>query len=159
MQIVTFRAAGATLGIPILAVEEFFRPVAVTPVPLSDPRIAGLMNIRGKSCTVIDLRSCLHRPTAPPSKSPKMILLETNDRLGGRLAGQENGHTVRTSDEPVVLLVDRILDIATIPPAQILHRPAHVTERFVAGICRWNGDYVSLLDLQPLFEDIRTRNA
>ena len=60
MQVITFAAAGGIHGIPVLAVEEFFRPVPMTPVPLADRCVAGLMNQRGKSATVLNLRACFH---------------------------------------------------------------------------------------------------
>ena len=38
MRIVTFASAESVHGIPVLAVEEFFRLVPITRVPLADPR-------------------------------------------------------------------------------------------------------------------------
>src|SRR6516162_1262981 len=102
MQIITFSSAGGIHGIPILAVEESFRPVPMTPVPLADPRVAGLLNQRGKSATVINLRKCFHHPSGEVALHPHMILLETDDRLSE--AAKASG--IKTFSEPVVLLVD-----------------------------------------------------
>ncbi|MEK6261899.1 MAG: chemotaxis protein CheW [Planctomycetota bacterium] len=150
MQIVTFASAGGVHGIPVLAVEEFFRPVPITRVPLADPRIAGLMNQRGKSATVLNLRRCFDKLSGEPTVYPKMILLETDDRLTPE--ARELG--VRTFTDPVVLLVDRILDIVSIDSKALQPRPAHITERFVAGVLRHGDGYVCLLDLMTLIEDI-----
>jgi purine-binding chemotaxis protein CheW len=152
VQVVTFQAAGGTHGIPILAVEEFFRPVPITPVPLADRRVAGLMNLRGKSCTVIDLKACFDRPAPAqlPVVTPKMILLETNDRL----TDEAKQLGVKTFAEPVVLMVDRIVDIVAVNVADIQPRPAHVRERFVAGVFRLHSEFLSFLDLQPMLDDI-----
>ena len=155
MQIVTFAAAGGVHGIPVLAVEEFFRPVPLTRVPLADPRVAGLMNQRGKSATVLNLYGCFDKPSGDPAPHPKMILLETDDRLTQE--ARELG--VRTFPEPVVLLVDRILEIVSIDPKALQPRPAHITERFVAGVLRRGNGYVCLLDLMTLIEDILTPKA
>lgn len=150
MQIVTFAAAGGVHGIPVLAVEEFFRPVPVTPVPGADPRVAGLMTLRGKSATVLNLRRCFRAPTGADAVTPKMILLETADRL----TEQARALGLRAFREPVVLLVDRILDIIAVSPKDVQPRPAHVAERFIVGVVRHKGGYVSLLDLNLLFDDI-----
>ncbi|MBC8114356.1 MAG: chemotaxis protein CheW [Candidatus Saccharimonas sp.] len=150
MQIVTFASAGGVHGIPVLAVEEFFRPVPITRVPLADPRVAGLMNQRGKSATVLNLRGCFDKPSGEPAVHPKMILLETDARLTPE--AREMG--VRTFTDPVVLLVDRILDIVAIDSKALQPRPAHITERFVAGVLRHGDGYVCLLDLMTLIEDI-----
>ncbi len=149
MQIVTFAAAGGVHGVPVLAVEEFFRPVPVTPVPGADPRVAGLMHLRGKSATVLNLRRCFRTPTGDPAAAPKMLLLETADRLTEQ--ARELG--IRAFREPVVLLVDRILDIINVSVKDLQPRPAHVPERFIVGVFRHNG-YVSLLDLPILLNDI-----
>jgi chemotaxis signal transduction protein len=150
MLIVTFESAGGEHGIPVLAVEEFFRPVAVTPVPHSDPRVAGLMNQRGKTATVLHLRRCFHNPAGHESAQPQMILLETADRLTSQ--ARELG--IKAFADPVVLLVDRILDIVTISPRDVQPRPAHIAERFVAGVLRRGTGYVSLLDVNILIDDI-----
>jgi purine-binding chemotaxis protein CheW len=151
MQIVTFRAANGIHGIPILTVEEFFRPVPVTPVPLSDPRVAGLMNLRGKSATVVHLNRCFSSAPGEPSEAPMMILLETADRL----TPEAKSLGLRAFSDPVVLLVDRILDIQNITLTDIQPRPAHIQERFVSGVLRDGSDYISLLDLMILIDDIR----
>lgn len=150
MQIVTFTSAGGTHGIPVLGVEEFFRPVPVTPVPRADPRVAGLINLRGKTATVLNLRRCFRHPTGPERPHPKMILLETAERLTPEAL--ELG--VRAFAEPVVLLVDRILDIVSIRPGEVQPRPANVSERFVAGLLRRGQEYVSVLDVTVLIEEI-----
>jgi chemotaxis signal transduction protein len=154
MLIVTFASAGGLHGIPVLAVEEFFRPVPVTPVPRSDPRVTGMMHLRGKTATVLNLRRCFRNPTGGEAAHPKMILLETADRLTDQ--ARELG--IKAFTDPVVLLVDRILEIVTISPKDVQPRPAHVTERFVAGVLRRNTTYVSLLDLNILIDDILGRS-
>jgi chemotaxis signal transduction protein len=151
MQIVTFQAARGVHGIPILTVEEFFRPVPVTPVPLSDRRVAGLMNLRGKSATVVHLNRCFAAEEEAASAAPMMILLETADRL----TPEAQGLGLRAFQDPIVLLVDRIIDIQHVNLAEVQPRPAHIVERFVSGVLREGADYISLLDLMLLIEDIR----
>ena len=132
MQIVTFKAAGGIHALPILAVEELTRPVPVTPVPMADRRIAGLMNLRGRGGTVIDLARCFDRA---PAKEARQL-------------------SVRVFREPVALLVGRILEIFPLQPGELRPRPAHVAERFVTGVFRRGDDYVSLIDPMILIEDI-----
>ncbi|WP_437230980.1 chemotaxis protein CheW [Planctomicrobium sp. SH661] len=155
MQIVTFTSAGGVYGIPVLAVEEFFRPVGMTRVPRSDRRVAGLMNHRGKSATVLNLQQCFHRSKEVAPAHPKMILLET----AGRLTREAISAGVRAPEEPTVLLVDRILDIISIGHADLHERPAHISEKFIAGILRQGSDYVSLIDLVSLVDEIHQHSS
>lgn len=155
MQMVTFASAKGLHAIPVLAVEEFFRPVPITRVPLADRRVAGLMNQRGKSATVLNLHHCFDVPNEAPPTHPKMILLETEDRLtdDARKMG------VRAFSEPVVLLVDQILNIFSIDLKEVQPRPAHITERFVVGVIREGDRYFSILDVVTLIDDILNPKA
>ena len=47
---------GQLFGLPILRVQDVFKPERVTRVPLAPPEIAGVLNLRGRIVTLIDLR-------------------------------------------------------------------------------------------------------
>ena len=46
-------------GLPIERVQDVFKPARITRVPLAGPEIAGVLNLRGRIVTAIDLRSRL----------------------------------------------------------------------------------------------------
>jgi purine-binding chemotaxis protein CheW len=53
---------GELIGLPILRVHDVFAPEGVTSVPLAPPEIAGIINLRGRIVTLVDLRSRLGMP-------------------------------------------------------------------------------------------------
>jgi len=53
---VTAMVAGQLFGLPILRVQDVFAPEQLTRVPLAPPEIAGLINLRGRIITLIDMR-------------------------------------------------------------------------------------------------------
>jgi purine-binding chemotaxis protein CheW len=53
---VTAVVAGQRFGLPILRVQDVFVPERLTRVPLAPPEIAGLINLRGRIITLIDMR-------------------------------------------------------------------------------------------------------
>ena len=53
---VTAMVAGQLFGLPILRVQDVFVPERLTRVPLAPPEIAGLLNLRGRIVTLIDMR-------------------------------------------------------------------------------------------------------
>src|ERR1041384_1423190 len=53
---VTAVVAGQRFGLPILRVQDVFVPERLTRVPLAPPEIAGLINLRGRIVTLIDIR-------------------------------------------------------------------------------------------------------
>lgn len=61
---VTFTVAGQLFGLPIRAVHDVITLPELTPVPLARPDFAGLVNMRGRVVTAIDLRSRLGLPGA-----------------------------------------------------------------------------------------------
>ena len=58
-QYVTMTIAVQLFGVPIMQVEDIVEPDRITMVPLTSKKIAGVMNLRGRVVTVIDLRQCL----------------------------------------------------------------------------------------------------
>ena len=57
--LVTFKINNQSFGIPILQVQDIVEPRMITLVPLAPSAIAGVMNLRGRIVTVINLRRCL----------------------------------------------------------------------------------------------------
>ena len=47
---------GQLFGLPILRVQDVFVPERLTRVPLAPPEIAGVLNLRGRIVTLIDMR-------------------------------------------------------------------------------------------------------
>ena len=59
IQYVTIYISGQLFGLPISRVHDVFVPESVTRVPLSQSEIAGVLNLRGRIVTAIDMRKRL----------------------------------------------------------------------------------------------------
>ena len=59
---VTVMIGSQLFGLPISRVQDVFMPEKVTRVPLSVPEIAGVLNLRGRIVTAIDMRRRLGLP-------------------------------------------------------------------------------------------------
>ena len=55
-QYVTMTIAGHLSGFPIMKVEDIVEPDRITMVPLASKQIAGVINLRARVVTVIDLK-------------------------------------------------------------------------------------------------------
>src|SRR5476651_2870051 len=53
---VTAMIGGQLFGLPIVRVQDVFIPERLTRVPLAPPEIAGVLNLRGRIVTLIDMR-------------------------------------------------------------------------------------------------------
>src|ERR1700754_4243726 len=52
---VTFEVAGQLFGVPVTEVQDILTPDAIAPVPGGPAEVRGLINLRGRIVTVIDL--------------------------------------------------------------------------------------------------------
>ena len=59
---VTAVIGGQLFGLPISRVQDVFMPERLTRVPLSSAEIAGVLNLRGRIVTVVDMRARLGCP-------------------------------------------------------------------------------------------------
>jgi purine-binding chemotaxis protein CheW len=71
---VTATVAGQRFGLPILRVQDVFVPDRLTRVPLAPPDVAGLINLRGRIVTLIDMRRRLGFSAAPGDGEPAMAI-------------------------------------------------------------------------------------
>jgi purine-binding chemotaxis protein CheW len=83
---VTAVVAGQRFGLPILRVQDVFVPDRLTRVPLAPPEIAGLLNLRGRIVTLIDMRRKLGLGAASgTAEQPMAIGLESRGESYGLL--------------------------------------------------------------------------
>lgn len=150
MQISTFQIKSEAFAVPALLVEEYFRPLPITKVPGSDPRIDGLVNIRGRTAVVINMRRCFDVPDRPSSDQGEMILLETSQRL----VKEARDIGLYAFEEPVVLNVDAVSQIYHLVDEEIHPSPPHVDQRFVDGVIGVEDKFFTLISIQRLIETL-----
>lgn len=130
-QVVVFRLEGESYGIDIFRVNEIIRLREITPVPQTKPHIRGLVNLRGKTIPVVDLRSRFGLPAVEDKETTRIIVVES-----------EHGH--------VGVVVDEVNEVLTIANDGVEETPSIVgTEatEFVRGIAQRQGHLITLLDL------------
>ncbi|RLK53626.1 chemotaxis protein CheW [Actinokineospora cianjurensis] len=93
----TFEVAGQLFGLEVSEVQEVLAFSEYTPVPLAPGHVGGLFNLRGQVIAALDLRVRLGEP-AQERTGPAMNVI------------------VRTDEESVSLLVDRIGDVVELEP-------------------------------------------
>src|SRR5512146_1278568 len=82
LQIVGFRVGQETYGMPIGAVQEILRPLPVTPVPGAPAHVEGVINLRGRIISVIDLRKRCGAPAEPNRKNRILVAESAGRRVG-----------------------------------------------------------------------------
>lgn len=133
-----------TLGPEAYAIQignivEILKPLPITEVPRADPDTVGVMSVRGRLVTVIDLKRRFRlSPTFTMDRKSRILLVD--------VSGEEIG-----------LLVDEVLQVYRLAETEIEPPTVLGSEQqpHVVGIGRPPGGAVVLLllDLAPLFSD------
>ncbi|MBS0205153.1 MAG: chemotaxis protein CheW [Planctomycetes bacterium] len=126
----TFHLDNIYLGVDVNRVQEVAKTDHVTGVPLADPRIAGLINLRGQIVTAVNLRECLKRPADPTARKPLSLV-------------------VRYDGTIVSILVDRMGDVLTVDDRLFLPAPDavdHDVAKFITGAYRLPQALLLVLD-------------
>jgi purine-binding chemotaxis protein CheW len=99
----TFWVDGLLLGVEIEQVQEVLLGQNVTPVPLADGAVVGLLNLRGRLAAVIDLRHRLGLPPRGPGDAPVHFVIHSDGEPVSLIVDRE-GEVVEVDDrsaEPV----------------------------------------------------------
>ncbi|MBI5832500.1 MAG: purine-binding chemotaxis protein CheW [Armatimonadetes bacterium] len=107
-QYLSFRLADEEYGVPILTVREIMGLQPITEMPQAPAAVLGVINLRGKVITVVDLRTLFGMPTAEHTPQSCIIVLDVAD--GGRT-------------QQVGALVDCVAEVTTLAPDQIKPPP------------------------------------
>lgn len=75
-EFLVFRLATERMGIPLSAVHEILKLGSITPVPRAPPEVLGIISVRGRITTVVDLRRRLGFPDVPPSRLTRVLLVD-----------------------------------------------------------------------------------
>lgn len=133
-QLVTMIVDRQLFGVPILQVQDIVEAAKITPVPLSTSAIAGMLNLRGRIVTVIDLRKLLGNDEEVPRES-------------------QMGVTVDYKGDLYTLLVDEIGDVRSVRRSDFDKAPTTLqseTRRLCSGIYRLQGNLLVVLEVSRI---------
>src|ERR1043166_417789 len=78
-------------GLPIARVQDVFMPDRLTRVPLAPPEIAGVLNLRGRIVTAVDLRLRLGMAARSDGRPPMAVGSGLKGGCYGALIGAVRG--------------------------------------------------------------------
>ena len=137
IQLACFVVDELLCGIDIKWVQEINRNLKLTQVPLAPDYVLGIMNLRGRIVTVINL-------------GKKLGLVPC------AMGGKSRGVIVDRDDEYIGLLVDGIKDVISIAGSQITPPPANIDVQkgtFFSGACKLENALISILDVDAVLAE------
>ena len=135
-EFVTAMIGGQLFGLPISRVQDVFIPERLTRVPLASTDVAGVLNLRGRIVTVVDMRARLGLPKNDDGKPPMAV--------GVDLRGESYGLLIDNVGE-VLKLAD---DSREVNPVNLDPRMA----KMACGIHRLDGQLMVVLDVDRVLE-------
>src|SRR3954466_16295133 len=85
VEYVTAMIGGELFGLPISRVQDVFMHDRLTRVPLAPPELAGVLNLRGRIVTTIDMRCRLGLPPRSDNKPSMAVGIELKGESYGLL--------------------------------------------------------------------------
>lgn len=133
---VTFTVANHCFGVPVMRVQDILTPDAIASVPLGPAEVHGLINLRGRIVTVIDVRTRLSlEASADDTKGPDKCV------------------TVESEGEFYTLLVDSVGDVVRLHEQEREANPATLDPLWrdlADGVFRTGDKLLVTLDIDRL---------
>jgi purine-binding chemotaxis protein CheW len=142
LQFCTFYLNKVLFGVELRGVQEVIQQVELTDVPLAPAVVGGLINLRGKIVTAIDLRRRLELPERPDDIRPVNVV-------------------VRTGDGAVSLLVDEIGDVVEVEQDTFEGPPETLQGKIrmvILGVHKLDRQLMHLLDIEKACETAEAAN-
>lgn len=137
LELATFFIGDALCGIDILNIQEINRHMESTWVPQAPDYVIGVLNLRGRIVTVIDLGKKLGLSPIQRSKDSRNIIIDSKD-------------------EHIGFMVDRISDVLPAESNKIEPAPANiggVQGGFFKGVFKTETSLIGVLDIEEALKD------
>jgi purine-binding chemotaxis protein CheW len=136
LHIVGFQIGRETYGVPISSLHEIVRVPEITAVPDAPDYMEGVINLRGKIVSVIDLRKRFHQKQPSSSRRNRILVVAYKGRLCG-------------------LIVDSASEVIKIPTADVEPSTAVFQDggsNAITGLGKFKGRLIVLLDVARLLD-------
>jgi purine-binding chemotaxis protein CheW len=133
---VTVRLAGQLAGIPVLSVHDVLSPQKITFIPRAPAAVAGVLNLRGRIVTAIDLRRRLGLPPQENGAASMSVVIEHHG-------------------EPYSLQIDSVGEVLSLSSDTYERNPVSLDPTWQAisqGIYKLDGELIVILDIDKLLD-------
>ena len=142
-QYVTVVIGGQLFGIPIGKVHDVFMPDCITRVPRSENEIAGVLNLRGRIVTAIDMR--------------RLLGLEDREKDAMKMAVG-----IEYRGESYGFIIDNVGEVLNLSDDSREANPTNLNQNWTnisAGVHRLEGQLMVILDVEKLLGSMMDRIA
>jgi purine-binding chemotaxis protein CheW len=139
-QVLTLGVGDERFAVPVTVVQEILDMRPISRLPHAPGHLLGVIDVRGDTVPVGDLRGMLGLEPAPDNEATRIIVLRFHDAK---------------KESIVALRADRVFEVTELDAGEIADLPQdgllRWDARMVAGLGRRNGDFVTVLNLETIF--------
>lgn len=135
-QLVTFNLDAEEFAVDILKVQEIIRMVEITKVPKMPHYMEGVINLRGKVISVVNLRKRFNKAPAEETKDTRIVVVNFNGTTVGLLVDSVS-EVLRVSENVVE------------PPPPVME--GGMETEYIKSVGRLEDRLLILLDLEKVF--------
>ncbi len=135
-QLLTFHVADQLFGVPVLQVNDVLGPQKITHTPLSPKAVSGVMNLRGRIVTAIDVRTCLAQARRTDGQNTMSVVVDYEGELFS-------------------LIIDSVGDVLSLNGETYEETPVtleSVWRNISSGIHKLDGKILVILDVKQLLK-------
>lgn len=134
LEVAGFTLAEERYGIEQQFLKEVYQLKDLTPLPCTPPFILGVINVRGKIITVMDMRKLFDLPEKGLTEQNKVIIAHASGMEAGILADAVSG--------------SRSVPLENLQPALPTHQG--IRAEYMKGV---TGDQMTILNIEAIFSD------
>jgi purine-binding chemotaxis protein CheW len=136
LHLVGFRIGRETFGVPIDMVHEIVRVPDITAVPEAPEYVEGVINLRGKIVSIVDLRKRFGEKQITRHKKNRILVVEVESKMVG-------------------LIVDAASEVLKMSPTHV-EAPPNIFEEgelnYVTGVGKLSDRLIILIDLNKILQ-------
>ncbi len=135
---VTLYVDGQLFGLPVMTIQDILRNIEITPVPMAPPEVAGVLNLRGRIVTAMDIRRRLGLPDRNPEDIDSFMNV-----------------VVEHQEVLYSLIVDSVGDVLKLDEDEFEQVPVTLDERWITvakGIYRMDEELMVIADVKAMIE-------
>lgn len=142
-EFVTVSIEGQLFGIPVLMVQDVLGPQKITRIPLSPKEVAGVLNLRGRIVTAVELRTRLGLPKRAAGEQGMSVVVEHRG-------------------EPYSLIVDGVGEVMALKASAFERNPPTLNPRWrevSLGVYRLDGKLLVVLEVPKVLDFLEIAEA
>ena len=133
-QVIIFKLNEQYFASDITCIREIGQYEEPTPMPNSDNRINGVMNLRGETIAVVNLRSCFGFNQNYPEQARVLV--------------------VKTNDQTIGFVVDEANEVCVVNDEELNALPLQKGNEVFTGILKQKNRIVTLVDFNRILDTI-----